>query len=117
MELYGYKKLIVWQKADELAYMIYTISKEFSKEEIYGITSQLRRAALSVPINIVEGYARSNKKEFKNFLRIAVGSLSETEYILSFCLRLGYINEAVFKSIEEKRLEVGKILWSFFKSI
>ena len=72
----GYKKLKVWQKADELALAIYIESKKFPKEEIYGITSQLRRAALSVPTNIVEGSGRQNKKEFRQFVNIALGSLA-----------------------------------------
>ena len=63
----GYKKLIVWQKADELAKFVYRETKNFPQEEIYGITSQLRRAALSIPTNIVEGYARQGKKELKQF--------------------------------------------------
>lgn len=113
----GYKKLILWQKADALAYGVYLNSKEFPKEEIYGITSQLRRSSLSVPLNIVEGYARNNKKEFKNFLRIAAGSLSETEYLLSFCARLGYLKEVEYRNLEEQRKEVGRILWRFLSKI
>ena len=69
----GYKKLIVWQKADELVYQVYLATKSFTKEEIYGITSQLRRAVLSVPTNIVEGYGRQGKKELKQFINIALG--------------------------------------------
>ena len=80
----GYKKLIVWQKADELAYQIYLTTKTFPKEEIYGITSQLRKAALSVPTNIVEGYGKQSKNELRQFLNTALGSLAEVEYLLSF---------------------------------
>lgn len=116
MENQGYRKLIVWQKADELAYSVYRSSKEFPKEEMYGITSQIRRAVLSVPLNIVEGYARNNKKEFRNFLRIALGSLTETEYLLSFCSRLGYYKESDFKALEKQREEVGRMLWAFIGS-
>ena len=61
----GYRKLIVWQKADELAYQVYLATSEFPKDEIYGIRAQLRRAVLSVPTNIVEGYGRQGKKELK----------------------------------------------------
>lgn len=93
------------------------MTKDFPKEEIYGITSQLRRSALSVPLNIVEGYARNNKKEFKNFLRIALGSLTETEYLLSFCLRLGYLKDAQYKDIESQRKEVGCMLWRFIGTL
>lgn len=72
----GYKKLLIWQKADELAYQTYLATKTFPKDELYGLTSQLRRAASSIPINIVEGVGRQNKNEFKQFINIALGSLA-----------------------------------------
>ncbi len=72
----GYEKLLVWQRADELAYQVYAATKAFPKEELYAMTSQLRRAALSVPTNIVEGYARQGKNEFRQFANIALGSLA-----------------------------------------
>ena len=113
----GYKKLIVWQKADELAYQIYTESKKFPRQEIYGVTSQLRRAAISVPANIVEGTGRQGKKELKQFANIALGSLLETEYLLEFCLRLKYLNEEDYKRLESLRGEVGSLLWKFYKAL
>jgi four helix bundle protein len=67
----GYKKLIVWHKADDLAHEVYKATKDFPKEEMYGITSQLRRAVLSVPTNIVEGYGRQGTNELKHFVNIA----------------------------------------------
>ena len=82
MDEVGYKKLIVWQKADELAYQVYIETRNFPKEEIYGITSQLRRAALSVPTNIVEGYGRQSKNELRRFTNIALGSLAEVKYLI-----------------------------------
>jgi four helix bundle protein len=85
-----HKDLIVFQKADELALLIYKTIGKFPKMEAFGITSQLRRAALSVPTNIVEGYARKSKKELAQFINIALGSLAETEYLLDFSKRLGY---------------------------
>jgi four helix bundle protein len=113
----GYKKLIVWQKADELAYQIYLETKKFPKEEIYGVTSQLRRAAISVPLNIVEGAGRQNKNELKQFLNIALGSLSETEYLLEFCFRLKYLNADTYNKLESLRNEVGALLWNFHKTL
>ena len=112
-----YKNLKVWQKADELAFEVYKITKHFPKDEIYGLTSQLRRAALSVPTNIVEGYSRKGDKELARFLSISIGSLAETEYLLNFSKRLGHINEHDFKNIETLRDEVGKLLWSFYKKV
>jgi four helix bundle protein len=85
-----YKTLIVWQKADELALKVYKLTETFPKKETFGITSQIRRAVLSVPTNIVEGYSRRTKNEFSRFIDIARGSLAETEYLLEFSNALGY---------------------------
>lgn len=68
----GYRKLIVWKKADELAYQIYRVVKKFPSSELYGLVSQMRRASFSIPTNIVEGYARKSRKEFKQFVNIAL---------------------------------------------
>jgi len=112
-----YKDLKVWQKGDALALQVYKITRAFPRDEIYGLTSQLRRAALSVPTNIVEGYARKGDKELARFVNIALGSLAETEYLLDFSKRLGYIPEEDYKEIEALRSEVGKLLWSFYKKV
>ena len=113
----NFKELIVWQKADEMAYEIYIITKKFPKDELYGLTSQLRRAALSVPTNIVEGYARKGDKELTRFINIAIGSMAETEYLLNFSKRLGYLSETDFERIENLRSEVGRLLWKFYKKV
>jgi four helix bundle protein len=107
----GYRRLVVRQKADELAFQVYAATSGFPKEEIYGLTSQLRRAALSVPTNIAEGHGRQGRKELKQFLRIALGSLSEVEYLLSFALRLCYLSADKYESLERLRAQVGRLLW------
>jgi len=112
----GYKKLIVWKKSDEFAYQVYLRTKNFPKEEQYGMTSQLRRAALSVPTNIVEGMGQQGKNETKRFFNIALGSLAETEYLLEFCFRLKYLQEGDFKVLDQQRAEVGALLWSFYRN-
>ncbi len=112
-----YKDLKVWQKADELALQVYTATKKFPKDEVYGITSQVRRAALSVPTNIVEGYSRKGDKELARFMNIALGSVAETEYLLSFAQKLGYLTEKEYCRIDALRSEVGKLLWSFYKTV
>ena len=112
-----YKDLKVWQKADKLVIEIYKITKSFPKEEIYGLTSQLRRAALSIPTNIVEGYTRKGDKELSRFVSIAIGSMAETEYLLDVSKRLGYMNGTEFEKIEALRSEVGKLLWKFYKKV
>ena len=113
----NYKKLVVWQKADELAKAVYRATKDFPKEELYGLTSQLRRATLSVPTNIVEGYARKGKKELLQFLNMALGSLAETEYLLDFVLSLGYFKQDEHKNLQDLRQYVGNLLWKFYQSI
>jgi four helix bundle protein len=89
-----YTKIKAWQLADDLAVAVYEVTKKFPKEELYGITSQLRRAASSVPANIVEGSSRGTKKDYLHFLHIARGSLSETQYFLHLGKRLGYLDPA-----------------------
>ncbi|PIU03494.1 four helix bundle protein [Candidatus Shapirobacteria bacterium CG08_land_8_20_14_0_20_39_18] len=112
----SYKKLIIWQKADLFAREIYKVTVFFPKDEIYGLTSQIRRAVLSVVLNIIEGYARNNKKEFKNFLRIAYASLVEVEYLLEFSSVRGYITKEKYFFLNGLRDECGKILWKFMLS-
>ncbi len=111
-----YRDLIVFQKADELAFQIYKLTETFPKQETFGLTLQIRRAALSIPTNIVEGYARKSKKELAQFINIALGSLAETEYLLEFAKKLNYIT-ADTTTLDNLIEEVGKLLWSFYRSI
>jgi four helix bundle protein len=113
----GYRKLKVWEKAHQLAIDIYRMSKEFPKEEVYGLTSQIRRSAFSVPLNIVEGHASTSKKEFLNFLNIANRSLVETEYLLEVATELKFIDETEYRRLEGKRSEVGMMLNAFTKAV
>lgn len=113
----NYKDLIVFQKADQLTFQIYKLTETFPKSEIFGLTSQIRRAALSVPANIVEGYARKSKKELFQFISIALGSHAEMEYLFSFSKRLGYCKSANAAVIEQLIAEVGRLLWSFRRSL
>src|SRR5664279_3077799 len=86
-----YTKIDAWRLADDLTISIYASTRSFPKEEIYGLTSQLRRAAYSVPANIAEGSARESKKDYLHFLYIARGSLSEAQYFVLLAHRLGYL--------------------------
>lgn len=94
MRIRSYQDLEVWQKAMELAEEVYRITKDFPKEELFGLTSQMRRAATSVPANIAEGWARRGTKEFLQFLNIASGSLRELETYLLLAERIGIVNQA-----------------------
>lgn len=112
----AYKKLIVWQVADDLVNMVYDLTITFPKDELYSLTSQLRRAALSVPANIIEGQARNNRNEFRHFLSIALGSLSEVEYYLEFSFRRKYLTKDQFESVKNLRDKCGQLLWKLYKS-
>lgn len=113
----GYKKLVVWERADKLAFQIYLETKKFPKDETYGVTSQLRRAVVSITLNIVEGVGRQGNKEFKNFINIALGSNAEVEYLLNFCFRLGYLDHSRYSELERDRQMVGVLLWRLYRSL
>lgn len=102
----------LFAKADQLAKDVYLLTQDFPKHEIYGLTSQLRRAALSVILNIIEGFARQSDKEFHRFLLISFGSLKETKYLLYFASEQKYIDEIKYGKILSISEEVAKILWS-----
>ena len=113
-----FKKIIVWQKADDLAVAIYEMTRsDFPKNETYGLTSQIRRAAVSVAANIVEGSGRNSPADFLRFLGFAQGSLSEVEYYLHLARRLEYLNDETFNNLETQRAEVGKTLTGFINAI
>jgi len=106
----AYRKLIAWQKADELAFQIYRATKNFPSEEKFGLVSQMRRATVSVAANIAEGYTRNSKKDKVHFYNIAVGSLTEIEYYLDFSFRLAYISNEQHQLLVKLREEVGRLL-------
>ncbi|MFA6132141.1 MAG: four helix bundle protein [Patescibacteria group bacterium] len=114
---YPYENLLVWQKADDLLENIYTATFFFPKEEQYNVTSQLRRAALSVVLNIVEGHSRGTKQDFKRFLVIARASLTETIFLISFSYRQKYIDEDKFKKLELKAKNTSFFLNQLIRSI
>ena len=117
MEKKGYKKLILWEKAHKVAIEVYKATTRFPKEELYGLTSQIRRSALSVSLNIVEGHASNSKKEFLSFLNIANRSLVETEYLLEVAEELGYLDCGAYQPLENLRSEVGIVLNAFIKGL
>jgi len=116
-ETKSYRRFIAWQNAHALAVKVYEVSKSFPKDELYGMTSQLRRAALSVPTNIVEGTGRQGHRELKNFLNIALGSLAEVEYLLEFSKDVGYITNIQYTELDDLRRKTGSPLWNFYKSL
>lgn len=96
---------------------IYETTKEFPKEEIFGLTSQLRRCAVSIPSNIAEGYGRQSKKEFSRFVNIAIGSLFEFQTQIEIAKNINYLNETKFKTLYENSRELEAMLISFYRKI
>jgi four helix bundle protein len=113
----GFRQLTVWQKAYLLTVNIYKLSKKFPKDELYGLASQLRRAAVSLPANIAEGYERNHRKEYVQFLFIAKGSLGEVETYLMLAKDLEYISDNDYSVVEDKRIEVSRILHGLIASL
>jgi four helix bundle protein len=96
-----HETLIAWQRADDLCYAVYELTKRFPREERFGLTSQIQRAAFSVPANIVEGYAFSKSPSRTRFLRISVGSLAELGYALHFAKRVGYLSDDDWNVVDQ----------------
>lgn len=112
-----WRNLDVWKNADDLAYCVYQATLTFPKEEAYGLTSQLRRAAVSIPTNIVEGYSRHGDKELARFVNIALGSLAETKYLLSFSRKLGYLSDPEYRGLCRGADDLGRRLWKFYEKV
>ena len=112
-----WRQLEVWELADELARNIHIVTRGFPKEELYGLTSQIRRAALSIPTNIVEGCSRRGDKELAHFLNIGFASLSEVKYLLHFARSLDHLSEEDYRDLEASCDQVGKRLWSFYQKV
>jgi len=113
----GYRNLIVWQKAMELVIGVYKETEKFPREEIYGLTSQMRRCAVSIPSNIAEGRMRGSKKEFKQFLYIAYASGAELETQIEIAKRLFEDKKLDFNKVELLLDEVMKMLNAIIKNI
>lgn len=105
-----YKDLIVWQKAMDLVVEVYALVKLLPKEEMYALSNQIRRAAISIPSNIAEGQARNSTKEFIQFLAIAKGSKAELETQLLLCVRIGYLKEEQNVTAMSTLAEIGKMI-------
>lgn len=113
----GFRKLIIWQRAHQLVLLIYKLSESFPKSELFGLTSQMRRAAVSIPANVAEGYAAGGKGQFGRYLDIAQGSLAEVEYYLILVLELKYISQKEYDLAESLRAETGFLLHRLIETI
>ena len=112
-----YREIICWQKAITLVKSIYELTNSFPHSEQFGLTSQLRRASVSIPSNIAEGFGRGSNKDFRRFLDIARGSLFELQTQLYIAKELEYINKELFDNTFEQSREVERILIGFIKSL
>jgi four helix bundle protein len=113
----SYRDLVVWQRAIQMTVAIYRLSVGFPKEEMYGLTSQLRRAAVSVASNIAEGYGRASRGEYKQFLGMARGSICEVQTQLTIARELEYGNPETLTKAEELSEEVSKMLFAILKKL
>ena len=117
MGVQSYRDLIVWKKGMELAREIYKITKKLPKDEIYSLTNQMRRAAVSIPSNIAEGQARNSSKEFINFLSIAKGSKAELETQLLLCVQIGYLVDTDISEAINLSEQISKMLTALIKTL
>jgi four helix bundle protein len=112
-----YRDLIAWQKAIDLVSNIYKVSTAFPKEEIYGLTNQMRRSAVSIPSNLAEGFGRNTKAEMARFANIAMGSLFELQTQIEIAKNIEYLNSDAYQYLTDATREVERILAAFIKSI
>ena len=112
-----FRDLQVWQRSMELTAAVYRLTQHFPREEAFGLTSQLRRSAISIPSNIAEGHGRMNPREFKHFLLIARGSNSELETQLELSGVLGFADARMLKQANDLSVEVGKMLFAFLVNL
>jgi len=112
-----FKELIVWQKSIDLVTKIYKVTEKFPSSEIYGLTSQLKRASVSIPSNIAEGNTRRSKADYVQFLRIARGSCSEVETQIIISKNLGFIDEISFEKLSFSIVEISKMINGLINSL
>jgi len=112
-----YERLEAWQAAHQLVLVTYRLTKSFPREELYGLTSQARRAAFSVAANIAEGSAKKGPREFRRFLDIAVGSLAELAYIFQLVKDLDLIEPAKWSELDQAREKTGRLTWGLYRSV
>jgi four helix bundle protein len=112
-----FRSLQVWEKSHELTLAVYAVSKNFPKDELFGMTSQIRRATASIPTNIAEGCGRGSDADFSRFLQMAFGSACEVEYHLQLANDLDYIGLETYRKLNEELLSIKRMLASFLSKI
>ena len=112
-----YRDLFVWQKSIDLCEIVYQTCSSFPKDEIYGLTGQMKRSVISISSNIAEGQARRSSNEFRRFLLIANGSLAELDTQCFIAKRLGFINEDICKDLDDKIDEIRRMIYALIESL
>ena len=113
----NFRRLQVWERSHELTLRIYELTSLFPREEVYGLTSQTRRACASIPTNIAEGCGKDTPADFARFLQIAVGSASETEYLILLARDLKYLNDNQYLELMDEIVSIRKMLAALLKNI
>jgi len=116
-KIHSYKDLVVWQKAMDLVVAVYNLTEEFPKSEIYGLTSQMRRSAISIPSNIAEGRRRGSRRDYRQFLIIAYGSGAELETQVEIAKRLSFGKNLKYSNVDTLLLEIMKMLNKMLSSL
>jgi len=112
-----YERLRAWRACDDLTVGVYKATERFPRHELYGLTSQARRAAFSSAANIAEGSAKRGPREFRRYLDISIGSLSEVGYVLHIAKRLEYLTIEEWRTLDGLRAEASKLTWHLYKSL
>lgn len=112
-----FKQLKIWQKSHQLVIETYKVTAMFPKEEMYGLTSQMRRCSTSIPANIAEGCGRGSDADFARFLQMAMGSASELEYHLLLAHDLGFLENSLYEKLNDELVEIKRMLNSFIQKL
>src|SRR5687768_474751 len=112
-----FRDLLVWQKSHSLTLAVYKVSAQFPKSELYGLTSQMRRASASIPANIAEGCGKESDADFCRYIQIAMGSASEVDYHLILARDLGFLTESDYQQLNDQTQEIKRMLIGFIKKL
>jgi four helix bundle protein len=113
----SFKDLEIWRRSIAMVERVYLLTKEFPKEELYGLTGQLRRSAVSIPSNVAEGFARNYKKEYKQFLYVALGSCAELTTQITIAAKLGYVEDNVAESFLDELDQISRMIMALAKKL
>lgn len=117
MGMHNYRELKIWQRSMDFVVKIYEVSADFPKEERYGLTSQLRSCAVSIPSNISEGAGRGTNKQFKRFLEFSMGSINEAQTQVELAFRVNYLSKEIYESLIDEALQIYKMILAFYNSL